>query len=375
MVWYYCMVQYVTIWNGSVWHGIAQYCMVWLWGMVWYCMAWYSGNDVYYGVWYSMLFYGTLWYVIWCDNDDDFLSCSVTLGRDDLCQRLCTVRWTLVKVGKLPGVVRFIRQSMSAKDPLMRWEPIRPTYNKLTLKQNRQTPHTVSRTVYLWTLCMNCMLYSEHVDLVGMWSVRAIGIWLVCGRYNTSFPWEARHFLFFFPLWNSRNQKIRHPPGLTGQESFDCSWKYPQCVTHVTHSVSWLCFRSWWLLVNQSLWSRGTSMWWRQMSSSQFSDTRGLGKPWAVAVCPARRRGAVPHWTRLAWSLGWMLSLWKNQEIVLMENPSRSVRMVGSCLVMGHVPTHPFPVASPDPNPTLTQTVDLSQGRVGTWPATEPVFF
>ena len=34
---------------------------------------------------------------------------------------------------------------------------------------------------------------------------------------------------------------------------------------------------------------------------------------------------------------------------------------------MGHAPTHPFPVASPDPNLTLTQTL----GRGGTWLATE----
>ena len=43
----------------------------------------------------------------------------------------------------------------------------------------------------------------------------------------------------------------------------------------------------------------------------------------------------------------------------------------GSSLFTGHVPTHPFPEASPDPNLTLTQTLDLTQGRVGTWPATE----
>ena len=42
-----------------------------------------------------------------------------------------------------------------------------------------------------------------------------------------------------------------------------------------------------------------------------------------------------------------------------------------SSLATGHVPTHSFPVASPDPNPTLTQNLDLAQGRVGTWPATE----
>ena len=42
-------------------------------------------------------------------------------------------------------------------------------------------------------------------------------------------------------------------------------------------------------------------------------------------------------------------------------------------LFMGHVPTHPFPDASPDPNLTLTQTLDLTQGRVGTWPAIEQV--
>ena len=39
----------------------------------------------------------------------------------------------------------------------------------------------------------------------------------------------------------------------------------------------------------------------------------------------------------------------------------------GSSLVTGHVPTHPFPEASPDPY----QTLDLTRGRVGTWPATE----
>ena len=42
-----------------------------------------------------------------------------------------------------------------------------------------------------------------------------------------------------------------------------------------------------------------------------------------------------------------------------------------SSLFTGHVPTHPFPEACPDPNPTLTQTLDLTQGRVGTWPTTK----
>ena len=42
-----------------------------------------------------------------------------------------------------------------------------------------------------------------------------------------------------------------------------------------------------------------------------------------------------------------------------------------SSLDMDHVPTHPFPEASPDPNPTLTQTLDLTQERVGTSPTTE----
>ena len=32
-------------------------------------------------------------------------------------------------------------------------------------------------------------------------------------------------------------------------------------------------------------------------------------------------------------------------------------------MVMGYVPTHPFPEASPDPNPTLTQTLDVTWGR------------
>ena len=44
---------------------------------------------------------------------------------------------------------------------------------------------------------------------------------------------------------------------------------------------------------------------------------------------------------------------------------------LGSSLFTVHVPTHPFPEASPDTNPTLTQTLDLTQGRVGTWAATE----
>ena len=43
----------------------------------------------------------------------------------------------------------------------------------------------------------------------------------------------------------------------------------------------------------------------------------------------------------------------------------------GSSLVTGHVPTHPFPDTCPDPNPTLTQTLDLTQRRGGTWPATK----
>ena len=43
----------------------------------------------------------------------------------------------------------------------------------------------------------------------------------------------------------------------------------------------------------------------------------------------------------------------------------------GSSLITGHTPTHPFPEASPDPNLTLAQTLDLTQGRVGMWPTTE----
>ena len=35
-------------------------------------------------------------------------------------------------------------------------------------------------------------------------------------------------------------------------------------------------------------------------------------------------------------------------------------------LVTGHVPTHPFPEVSPDPNLTLTQTLHPTRGRVGT---------
>ena len=42
-----------------------------------------------------------------------------------------------------------------------------------------------------------------------------------------------------------------------------------------------------------------------------------------------------------------------------------------SSLFTGHVPTHPFPEACPDPNPTLTQTLGLTQGRVGTLPTTK----
>ena len=38
---------------------------------------------------------------------------------------------------------------------------------------------------------------------------------------------------------------------------------------------------------------------------------------------------------------------------------------------MGHIPTHPFPEASPDPNLALTQTLNLTQGRVGTCPGTK----
>ena len=38
----------------------------------------------------------------------------------------------------------------------------------------------------------------------------------------------------------------------------------------------------------------------------------------------------------------------------------------GSSLVTGHFPAHPITEASPDPNRTLTQTLDLTQGRVCT---------
>ena len=41
---------------------------------------------------------------------------------------------------------------------------------------------------------------------------------------------------------------------------------------------------------------------------------------------------------------------------------------LGSSLVVAHVPTHPFPKAIPDPYLTLTQTLDLTQGRGGMWP-------
>ena len=49
----------------------------------------------------------------------------------------------------------------------------------------------------------------------------------------------------------------------------------------------------------------------------------------------------------------------------------RHQKQPGSSLVTGHVPTHPSPEASPEPNQTLTQTLDLTQGRGGAWPATE----
>ena len=47
------------------------------------------------------------------------------------------------------------------------------------------------------------------------------------------------------------------------------------------------------------------------------------------------------------------------------------VYQLGSSLFVGHLPTHPFPEASPDPNPTLTQTLDRTKGRVGMWPGTQ----
>ena len=43
---------------------------------------------------------------------------------------------------------------------------------------------------------------------------------------------------------------------------------------------------------------------------------------------------------------------------------------VGSSLITGHIPAHPFPEAI---TLTLTQTLDQSQRRVGTWPTTEHV--
>ena len=48
-----------------------------------------------------------------------------------------------------------------------------------------------------------------------------------------------------------------------------------------------------------------------------------------------------------------------------------AIEMLDQSLITGHVPTNPFPDACPGPNPTLTQTLDLTQGRVGTGPATE----
>ena len=45
---------------------------------------------------------------------------------------------------------------------------------------------------------------------------------------------------------------------------------------------------------------------------------------------------------------------------------NRYVRIMGSSLVTSHVLSHPFLEAIPDPNLTLTKTLDL-----GTWPATE----
>ena len=38
----------------------------------------------------------------------------------------------------------------------------------------------------------------------------------------------------------------------------------------------------------------------------------------------------------------------------------------GSRLVVGHFSTHPFLEANSNPIPTLTQTLHLTQGRVGT---------
>ena len=39
---------------------------------------------------------------------------------------------------------------------------------------------------------------------------------------------------------------------------------------------------------------------------------------------------------------------------------------IGSSLVTDHVHTHPFTVASPDPNATLTQTLTEARGGAGT---------
>ena len=50
---------------------------------------------------------------------------------------------------------------------------------------------------------------------------------------------------------------------------------------------------------------------------------------------------------------------------------AQSLSFLGSSLVAGHIPTHPFLEADPNPDPTLSQTLNLTWGRVGKWPATE----
>ena len=80
--------------------------------------------------------------------------------------------------------------------------------------------------------------------------------------------------------------------------------------------------------------------------------THRAGRPNQAAV-----EKLAKHWARC---VGRKLHYFGPTELPLFAQD-----VSGSSLVAGHVPTHPFLDANPNPDPTFTQTLNLACGRVG----------
>ena len=141
-------------------------------------------------------------------------------------------------------------------------------------------------------------------------------------------------------------------------------WSHAECILFRILRIESVFVLSWCMIC---MFHRGTSMLYTFYSVIQRDHLAGL---W---------RGLVPV-SIMQLSLCFVLRSWwdfkKMSYLYLDLFALHAPMLFWINLVTGHVPTHPFPEASPDPDLTLTQTLDLTQRRVGMWPATEqgPLF-